>query len=55
MNHFLLVIVGLILGILLGCNYRTKYKAPDSNIIRKKIFKYKGKKYKFIPSVVLYI
>ena len=55
MNDIIVGIIGIILGILIGKRYRTKYIAPDSNKIRKKIFRYKGKKYKFTPVPVLCI
>lgn len=47
----LIIIIGFLLGYYLGfiIFHKVIYKGPDSNIIRKKIFKFNNKYYKFKP------
>ena len=51
LNKFFSFILGLSLGIILEYYLfpRIIYHGPNSNIIKKKIFKLKNKKYKLVP------
>ena len=44
-------LIGFILGIIFFWKYNKKFKGPDSNIVKNKIYKFNNKCYKFIPSV----
>lgn len=47
------VIIGLIIGLIVYIITKgiIKVKGPDSNVIKKKIYYYKGKYYKFVPVI----
>lgn len=51
--YILYAIIGFCIGLYLGKICKIKYEALDSNVVRKKIFKYKGRKYRFVPVPVL--
>ncbi len=54
-NKIFNIICGFIIGILLTFLFRSPivFRGPDSNIVRKQIFKYNNKCYKLTP--VIYI
>jgi hypothetical protein len=54
MNYnFVYLIFGMIFGyfLMFVSSNLIVYKGPDSNNIRKKVFQYNGKLYKFIPKI----
>ena len=54
--HIIVIVVGLICGIILGCIYINKpiYKGPESNKIKQIIHTDEyGQCYKFVPQIVL--
>lgn len=53
LTYVIYAIMGFCLGLYLGKMCKIKYEALDSNMVRKKIFKYKGKNYRFVPVPVL--
>jgi hypothetical protein len=51
-KHILGFIFGLLLGIIILLFLRkNKYKGPDSNEVKKKVFKYNDKYYKFTTEI----
>ena len=51
-KHILGFIFGLLLGIIILLFLRkNKYKGPDSNIVKKKVFQYNDKYYKFTTEI----
>lgn len=51
-KHILGFVFGLLLGIIILLFLRkNKYKGPDSNEVKKKVFKYNDKYYKFTTEI----
>ena len=54
--EFISILSGFIVGYIsyvIIQKYRTKTHGPDSNIIKKKIYKYNNKYYKLIPQICI--
>lgn len=51
--NILLIIIGFITGLYFYKNINIIYHGPDSNIIRKNIYKFKNKYYKFTPELCI--
>lgn len=53
--YIIALLIGIILGALLYFLFlnKIKYRGPDSNIIRKKIYKVDNKCYKFKPTIYM--
>lgn len=53
--YIIIIIIGLCVGLIIGIFLfkRVKYKGPDSNEIKKKIYEDENGKYKWIPKVCI--
>ena len=54
-NIVINIIIGLVIGVLLSYWIRPviKYKGPNSNDIRKNLYKHEGKCYRLVPKVYM--
>ena len=48
---YIFIIVGFLLGIYFYKKININYHGPNSNIIRKKVYKFNNKYYKFTPTM----
>lgn len=53
MQVIISAVLGLSLGYFITKNYNTIYHGPDSNIIRKNIYLYNDKYWKFVPQIII--